>query len=108
MGDIASIAIGLRQTAVMLYVLRDLPGAATMFGAFEGQCRRHGYSPPYNMEELLGLVFTLDEMVADLTVDVYREERQRGEALSIEAVIDFVEQAAVRHLAAGAATAPGP
>ena len=79
-----------------------------MFGAFEGQCRRHGYSPPFNMEELLGLDFTLDDLVAELTGDAFRDERQRGEALSIEAVVDFLEQAAARLLAEGRATAPGP
>jgi hypothetical protein len=108
MGDTASVAIGLRQGAVMLYVLQDLPGAATLLGAFEGQCRRHGYWPPYNLEEWMGLDVSLDDLVAELSVDTYRKERQHGETLSIEAVVDFLEQAAARHLAEGPPTAPGP
>jgi len=56
----------------------------------------------------MGLDVSLDDLVAELSVDMYREERQHGETLSTEAVIDFLERAAARHLAEGPPTTPGP
>ena len=95
MGDMASITLMLRAAAAAWMIAGRAEDAAMLLGAFEGHCRRYGVRPPMNPDSFLALGGPLDELFAALEQPALASARARGEAMSTDAVIDFmVEHAA--------------
>jgi hypothetical protein len=89
MGDVASITLTLRAAAAFWVVAGRLEEAATLLGAFEGQCRRYGVRPPMNPDVFLALGGPLDELFAALEQPELAAARARGESMSTDAVLDY-------------------
>ena len=96
MGDVASITLMLRAAAAAWTLAGSLEVGATLVGAFEGHCRRYGVRPPMNPDTFIALGGPLDELFAALEQPELAAARAHGEAMSTDAVVDFMfEQAAV-------------
>jgi predicted ATPase/class 3 adenylate cyclase len=96
MGDVASITLMLRAAAAAWTLAGSPEIGATLIGAFEGHCRRYGVRPPMNPDSFLALGGPLDELFAALEQPELAAARAHGEAMSTDAVVDYVfAQAAV-------------
>jgi predicted ATPase/class 3 adenylate cyclase len=102
MDDMASITLGLRAAAVAWYVVGETADAAVLHGAFESLCRRHGFGQPLDVEAWMNLGIDIEDAVAELRSDAYGAERQRGEAMTIDAALAFLEERAALFVGDGA------
>ena len=95
MGDVASITLMLRAAAALWTIAGRPAVAATLWGAFEGHCRRYGVAPPIDPDALMGLGEPTQELLAALDQPEPAAARAHGESMSTDAVLDYVfEQAA--------------
>jgi predicted ATPase/class 3 adenylate cyclase len=96
MGDVASITLMLRAAAAAWMLAGSPEIGATLIGAYEGHCRRYGVRPPMNPDTFLALGGPLDELFAALEQPELAAARAHGEAMSTDAVLDYLfEQAKV-------------
>jgi hypothetical protein len=95
MGDISSITVGLRTTAVLMYVA-GLPGdAATLLAAFDAHCRRFGVRPLLDVEDWMGLGSGLEELRAVVASGALEENVRLGASMTTDGVIEFLAGEAV-------------
>jgi hypothetical protein len=93
---VASITLMLRAAAAAWTLAGSPEIGATLIGAYEGHCRRYGVRPPMNPDTFLALGGPLDELFAALEQPNLAAAREHGEAMSTEAVLDYMfEQAKV-------------
>ena len=90
MGDVASITLTLRAAAALFSIAGRHEIGATLIGAYEGHCHRYGVRPPMNPDAFLALGGPLDELFALLEQPELAAAKARGEAMSTDAVIDYM------------------
>jgi len=104
--DIASITLALESAAIML-VAAGLPReGAVAKGAFEASCSRHGVRPPLDPATWMTyLGISAEQVAAELASDAYAEERERGAAMSLDEVLEFLDRTAREQLERGISSA---
>lgn len=90
MGDVASITLALRAAAAVWLMADRLEQAATMFGAYEGHRRRYGIAPPMDPDLYMGLAGSTEDLLAVVDRPEFQAARERGEAMSTDAVMTYL------------------
>jgi hypothetical protein len=98
MGDIASVTLAFRMAAIGWQLLGEPSAAVTVFGAFEGHCRRYGVRPPLNPESWLGIDHGIDKVIAAIPPGATQEDAERGAGMTTDEAVEFVTELAASRL----------
>jgi hypothetical protein len=98
MGDIPSMVLAL-PSAAAVWFLAGFPGdAATIYAAYEGQCRRYGVRPPLDVLGWIGLSEAIESVRVLVSGDEFVDDSRRGSAMTPDEVLEFIATEAEPHL----------
>jgi predicted ATPase/class 3 adenylate cyclase len=98
MGDIASVTLAFRAAAIGWQLLGEPSAAVTVFGAFEGHCRRHGVKPPLNPEAWMGIDPDIDKAIAAIPPGATPDDAERGARMTTDEAVEYVTEFAASRL----------
>ncbi len=93
-GNLPALTAGLPSIAMAMFHLGRPSEAATVLGAYESLSRRYGVRMPLNLQQAQEARDPLSQVAAAVSAEAYQEARDRGAAMGIDEVVEFVMELA--------------